>query len=143
MQDKFSFNPMDNLRYDGPASVVVFLVALPLCFGIALASGAPLVSGLIAGVAGGVIAGALSKSAVSVSGPAAGLSTIVLASLQELGSFQLFLTCVVIAGFIQIALGFLKAGTIGHSFDYRDGKEMTDCSCLQETEGYLNEPGDD
>ena len=116
MQDKFSFNPMYNLRLDGPASVVVFLVALPLCFGIALASGAPLVSGLIAGVVGGVVAGALSKSAVSVSGPAAGLSTIVLASINELGSFPLFLSCVVIAGIIQIALGYLKAGTIGHFF---------------------------
>lgn len=116
MQDKFSFNPMDNLRYDGPASVVVFLVALPLCFGIALASGAPLVSGLVAGVVGGVVAGALSKSSVAVSGPAAGLSTIVLTSIQDLGSFQLFLTCVVFAGLIQIALGYLNAGKVGHFF---------------------------
>ncbi|HRI80241.1 MAG TPA: SulP family inorganic anion transporter, partial [Cyclobacteriaceae bacterium] len=107
---------MDNMRYDGPASVVVFLVALPLCFGIALASGAPLVSGLVAGVVGGVVAGALSKSSVAVSGPAAGLSTIVLTSIQDLGSFQLFLTCVVFAGLIQIALGYLNAGKVGHFF---------------------------
>ena len=99
---------------DFPASVVVFLVALPLCLGIALASGAPLFSGLIAGIIGGVVVGALSGSYVSVSGPAAGLTTIVAAAILDLGSFQAFLLSVVLAGIIQIGLGFAKAGTIGH-----------------------------
>lgn len=116
MQEKSSFRPVDYILYDGPSAIVVFLVALPLCFGIALASGAPLLSGLIAGIIGGVVAGSLSKSSLSVSGPAAGLSTIVFSSIQELGSFPAFLLCVVIAGAIQIVLGFLKAGSIGHFF---------------------------
>ena len=116
MEEKISFRPMDNLAHDVPASIVVFLVALPLCLGIALASGAPLFSGLVAGIVGGVVAGLISRSPVSVSGPAAGLTTIVLASITELGSFSLFLSCVIIAGLIQIALGFIKAGTIGHFF---------------------------
>lgn len=101
---------------DFPASVVVFLVALPLCLGIALASGAPLFSGLIAGIVGGVVVGGLSGSSVSVSGPAAGLTTIVAAAILDLGSFQAFLLSVVLAGLIQIGLGFAKAGSIGHFF---------------------------
>jgi MFS superfamily sulfate permease-like transporter len=101
---------------DFPASVVVFLVVLPLCLGIALASGAPLFSGLIAGIIGGVVVGALSGSSVSVSGPAAGLTTIVAAAILDLGSFQAFLLSVVLAGIIQIGLGFAKAGSIGHFF---------------------------
>jgi MFS superfamily sulfate permease-like transporter len=109
-----------NLRHfwssDFPASVVVFLVALPLCLGIALASGAPLFSGLIAGIVGGVVVGALSGSSVSVSGPAAGLTTIVAAAILDLGSFQAFLLSIVLAGLIQIGLGFARAGTIGHFF---------------------------
>ena len=107
-----------NLRnfwpYDFPASVVVFLVALPLCLGIALASGAPLLSGLIAGIVGGIVIGALSGSPISVSGPAAGLTTIVAAAILDLGSFNSFLLSVMIAGLIQLGLGFAKAGTIGH-----------------------------
>ncbi len=99
---------------DFPSSVVVFLVALPLCLGVALASGAPLFSGLIAGIIGGIVIGALSGSYVSVSGPAAGLTTIVAAAILDLGSFQAFLLSVVLAGIIQIALGFAKAGSIGH-----------------------------
>jgi MFS superfamily sulfate permease-like transporter len=101
---------------DFPASVVVFLVALPLCLGIALASGAPLFSGIIAGIIGGVVVGALSGSSVSVSGPAAGLTTIVAAAILDLGSFEAFLLSVVLAGLIQIVLGYAKAGTIGHFF---------------------------
>lgn len=116
MEEKTSFRPVDNLVHDIPASLVVFLVALPLCLGIALASGAPLFSGLIAGITGGIVGGFLSKSPVSVSGPAAGLTSIVIASISDLGSFSVFLTCVVIAGVIQLVLGFLKAGTIGHFF---------------------------
>lgn len=100
--------------YDFPASVVVFLVALPLCLGIALASGAPLLSGLIAGIVGGVVVGILSGSPISVSGPAAGLTTIVASAILDLGSFNIFLLSVIIAGIIQLGLGFAKAGTIGH-----------------------------
>lgn len=116
MKKVLSFSIKDNLAFDVPAAVVVSLVALPLCLGIALASGAPLFSGLIAGIVGGIVAGSLSKSHVSVSGPAAGLSTVVLASIHELGSFSLFLCAVVLAGAIQIALGYLRAGKIGNFF---------------------------
>lgn len=107
---------LSNLRYDLPASIVVFLVALPLCLGIALASGAPLFSGIIAGIVGGTIVALLSGSPLGVSGPAAGLAVIVLTSIQELGAFDIFLVAVVIAGFLQIALGLLRAGVIGYYF---------------------------
>jgi MFS superfamily sulfate permease-like transporter len=116
MEEKISFRPIDNLMRDIPAAFVVFLVALPLCLGIALASGAPLFSGLVAGISGGIVGGFLSRSSISVSGPAAGLTSIVIASIADLGSFPMFLACVVVAGLIQIVLGFLKAGTIGHFF---------------------------
>jgi MFS superfamily sulfate permease-like transporter len=99
--------------YDISASIVVFLVALPLCLGIALGSGAPLSSGIIAGLIGGVVIGLLSKSSLSVSGPAAGLIAIVILALQQLGSFEVFLLAVVLAGFLQIIFGFLKLGTLG------------------------------
>ena len=98
---------------DITASVVVFLVALPLCLGIALASGAPLFSGLIAGIIGGIVVGIASKSHLSVSGPAAGLTAIVATALFTLPSFEAFLLAVVLAGVMQIALGFAKAGVIG------------------------------
>ena len=101
---------------DLPSSLVVFLVALPLCLGIALASGAPLASGLIAGTLGGVVAGLLSGSALSVSGPAAGLTSIVFSSIQDLGSFNQFLACVVLAGALQLFFGYIRAGVIGHFF---------------------------
>ncbi len=101
---------------DFPSSVVVFLVALPLCLGIALASGAPLFSGLLAGIVGGIVAGALSGSPLSVSGPAAGLTSIVAASILDLGSFQIFLFAVVLAGILQIVMGLARAGSIGHFF---------------------------
>lgn len=105
-----------NLQKDLPASIVVFLVALPLCLGIALASGAPLFAGLITGIIGGIVTSSISGSQLSVSGPAAGLTVIVLTSIAALGSFQLFLAAVVIAGIIQIILGLIKAGTIGNYF---------------------------
>ncbi|HMJ69262.1 MAG TPA: SulP family inorganic anion transporter [Cyclobacteriaceae bacterium] len=98
------------------ASLVVFLVALPLCLGIALASGAPLQAGLIAGVAGGIVVGSLSGSNVSIAGPAAGLTTIVIAAIAELGSFEAFVLTVVLAGILQFIMGIIKAGTIGHFF---------------------------
>ena len=106
----------DKLKADIPASVVVFLVALPLCLGIALASGAPLISGVIAGIVGGVVVGALSGSPLGVSGPAAGLAVIVLTAIQDLGAFDVFLVAVILAGLIQIALGFAKAGVIAYYF---------------------------
>src|SRR3954463_1453654 len=98
---------------DIPASVVVFLVALPLCLGIALGSGAPLFSGIIAGMVGGIVIGLLSGSQLSVSGPAAGLTAIVVASITKIGVYEGFLLAVVLAGVIQLILGFLKAGVIG------------------------------
>ena len=103
-------------RSDLPASVVVFLVAVPLCLGIALASGAPLISGLIAGIIGGIVVGVASGSQLGVSGPAAGLAAIVLVAIQQLGSFELFLTSVALAGLLQIGLGFLRAGVIAYYF---------------------------
>ena len=103
-----------NLKYDGPASLVVFLVAVPLCLGIALASGAPLFSGVIAGIVGGLIVGAASGSQVGVSGPAAGLAVIVLSAIESLGAFEMFLMAVVLSGVIQIALGYARAGVIGY-----------------------------
>lgn len=109
-------NLLNDLKQDLPAGLVVFLVALPLCLGIALASGAPLFSGVIAGIVGGIAVAAVSGSSVSVSGPAAGLTVIVLHSIQQLGSYELFLLSVVLAGSIQVILGYLKAGIIGHYF---------------------------
>jgi MFS superfamily sulfate permease-like transporter len=102
-------------RHDFPAGLVVFLVALPLCLGIALASGAPLFAGIISGVVGGVVVGFLSRSQLSISGPAAGLTTIVLAGISDL-TFPIFLNAVIIAGLIQIIAAFLNAGSMGHFF---------------------------
>lgn len=98
---------------DIPASIVVFLVALPLCLGVAVASDALPVTGIIAGIAGGIVTGLLSKSHLSVSGPAAGLTAIVSGALGKLPSYEVFLLSVVLAGVFQILLGFLKAGIIG------------------------------
>lgn len=109
-------NVFAHLRSDFSSGLVVFLVALPLCLGIAMASGAPLFSGIIAGVVGGIVVGWLSNSHISVSGPAAGLTAIVLSAIATLGSFEVFLTAVLLAGLMQIALGFLKAGAISNYF---------------------------
>lgn len=105
-----------HLKDDIPAGIVVFLVALPLCLGIALASGAPLFSGLIAGLVGGLIVSWLSGSQLSVSGPAAGLTVIVFNAIETLGSFHGFLVACVLAGIIQLTFGFLRAGIIGAFF---------------------------
>lgn len=102
-----------SLSSDLPASIVVFLVALPLCLGVALASNAPLFSGIIAGVCGGIVVGVFSRSHLSVSGPAAGLTAIVASAITSLASFEAFLVVVVLAGAMQIVLGFCKAGIIG------------------------------
>ncbi len=107
---------LKNLKNDLPASVIVFLVAVPLCLGIALASGAPLFSGIIAGIVGGIVVGILSGSQLGVSGPAAGLAVIVLTAIQELGAFETFLMAVVIGGVFQLLLGYAKAGIIGYYF---------------------------
>jgi len=109
-------NLFGNLKSDFASGLVVFLVALPLCLGIAMASGAPLFSGIISGIIGGIVVGYLSKSHVSVSGPAAGLTAIVLTAITDFGAFNIFLTAVFLAGLIQLALGFLKAGSISNYF---------------------------
>ncbi|MFC6269412.1 SulP family inorganic anion transporter [Frigoriflavimonas asaccharolytica] len=105
-----------NIQENFPSGVVVFLVALPLCLGIALASGAPPLSGIIAGIVGGLVIGYLSNSAISVSGPAAGLAAIVLVGIADLGSFELFLAAGLIAGVLQIILGFIRAGSLSNYF---------------------------
>lgn len=102
-------------KTDVPAGLVVFLVAIPLCLGIALASGASALSGVIAGIVGGLIVTLFSNSSLGVSGPAAGLVAIVAPAIQHLG-FQNFLLAVVLAGVIQFLLGIFKAGTIGYYF---------------------------
>jgi MFS superfamily sulfate permease-like transporter len=105
-----------SLKRDLPAGIVVFLVALPLCLGIALASGAPFFSGLISGIIGGIVIGALSGSNLSVSGPAAGLAALVLAAITNIGNFQLFLCAVLIAGILQVLMGLAKLGGIANYF---------------------------
>ncbi len=102
------------LKNDLPASVVVFLVATPLCLGIALASGAPLLSGIISGMIGGIVVGFISQSQTSVAGPAAGLAAVVLASIAQLGGFEVFLTAVFIAGIFQLIMGIAQAGVIAN-----------------------------
>jgi MFS superfamily sulfate permease-like transporter len=105
--------PFDHVAKDLPAALVVLLVALPLCLGIALGSNAPLIAGLVAGVVGGVVVGLVSRSPLSVSGPAAGLTTIVAAAIATLPSYEAFALAVVMAGIMQIVLGMLRAGVIG------------------------------
>ena len=110
-------NLFKNIKNDLPASIVVFFVAVPLCLGIALASGAPLFAGIIAGIVGGIVVGVASGSPLGVSGPAAGLAVIVLTSIASLGgSWTAFLLAVVLAGIFQLILGFAKAGFIAYFF---------------------------
>src|SRR5690349_10496212 len=101
------------LPSDLPASVVVFLVALPLCLGIALGSGAPLFSGIIGGMVGGIVVGLASGSQLSVSGPAAGLTAVVVAAIGKMPAFEAFTLSVVLAGVLQVVFGFIRAGIIG------------------------------
>lgn len=103
-------------KEDLPASVVVFLVALPLCLGIAVASGAPPMAGIIAGVVGGLVVGWISGSPLGVTGPAAGLTGVVLVGIQELGSFEVLTAAVAVSGLVQIVLGALRAGIIAYYF---------------------------
>ncbi|SDQ36011.1 Sulfate permease, MFS superfamily [Chryseobacterium soldanellicola] len=107
---------LGGIKENFPSGLVVFLVALPLCLGIALASGAPPLSGIIAGIVGGLVVGSLSNSNISVSGPAAGLTAIVLTAITDLGAFELFLCAGIIAGLIQLVLGFIRAGSISNYF---------------------------
>lgn len=117
MKDKVQHtNYLANLNKDIPSGLVVFFVALPLCLGISLASGAPLLSGVITGIVGGLLVAWLSGSQLGVSGPAAGLTVIVLNGIESLGSFEAFLLAVVLAGVFQVVLGFVKAGVIGLYF---------------------------
>ncbi len=115
------------LKNDLPASIVVFLVALPLCLGISLASGAPFFSGIISGIIGGVIIGLMSGSKLSVSGPAAGLAALVLAAITSLGDFRLFLCAVVIAGILQILMSIAKLGGIANYFPSSVIKGLLTC----------------
>ena len=103
-------------KNDIPAGIIVFFVALPLCLGIALASGAPLFSGIIAGVVGGIVIGLASKSQVGVSGPAAGLAVIVFHAIETLGGWPIFLLAVFLAGVLQLIMGYLKLGVIAYYF---------------------------
>lgn len=107
---------LSHLRHDFSAGLVVFLVALPLCLGVALASGAPLISGIVAGMVGGIVVAWASGSQLSVSGPAAGLTVIVFNAIEALGGFSGFLLSLMMAGCLQIGLGFMKAGVIGAFF---------------------------
>lgn len=103
---------LSSLKFDITAGVVVFLVAIPLCLGIALASGAPLFSGIISGILGGIVVGLLSESAVSVSGPAAGMVAVVIGAIGALGGFDIFLLSLMFAGILQICIGSLRAGFV-------------------------------
>lgn len=105
-----------NAKSDLTSGLIVFLIALPLCLGIAQASNAPLFAGIVSGVIGGIVIGFLSKSQVSVSGPAAGLVAIVIVAIEKMGAFEIFLCSVMIAGVIQLILGIIRAGSIANYF---------------------------
>jgi MFS superfamily sulfate permease-like transporter len=104
------------LKHDLPAGLSVFFVALPLCLGISLASGAPLYAGILSGIIGGMIVSLISGSALGVSGPAAGLTPIVAGAILAHGDYRIFLLSVVLAGAFQLALGLLKLGVITNYF---------------------------
>jgi MFS superfamily sulfate permease-like transporter len=120
-------NLFANAKKDIPSGVVVFLVALPLCLGIALASGAPFFSGIISGIIGGIVIGSLSGSKLSVSGPAAGLAALVLAAITTIGDFRLFLCAVLLAGLIQMLMGLARLGGIANYFPSSVIKGMLTC----------------
>lgn len=116
MKRRFKYYRLIFFRYDLPAGLSVFLVALPLCLGIALASGAPLYAGILSGVIGGIVISLISNSALGVSGPAAGLSTVIAAAIISFGDYKIFLLSVVVAGLFQLVLGLLKLGVIANYF---------------------------
>lgn len=105
-----------HFKTDLSAGLVVFLIALPLCLGISLASGAPLFAGIISGIIGGIVVGFFSSSSINVSGPAASVALVIYTAVQTFGSYEAILIAVVLAGVLQIILGFLKAGTIAYFF---------------------------
>lgn len=147
-KDPFAF--LKNLKHDLPASIIVFLVAVPLCLGIAAASGAPLISGLIAGMIGGIIVTIFSGSSLGVSGPAAGLVAIVIAAVEKLGSLELFFLATALAGLIQILLGLLRGGIIAYYFPNSVIKGMLAgigiiiiLKMVPDAFGFLEEPGQD
>lgn len=113
---KFKYYRLIWFKHDFPAGLAVFFVALPLCLGIALASGAPLYAGLMTGIIGGLVVSVISGSQLSVSGPAAGLTTIVSASILSLGDYRIFLLCVIVAGLVQLTMGLLKFGGVAYYF---------------------------
>lgn len=116
LKRKFRYYRLIWFKHDLPAGLSVFLVALPLCLGIALASGAPLYAGLLSGIIGGLLVALVSGSQLAVSGPAAGLSTMVAASIASFGDYKIFLLVVVVAGLFQLVLGLLKLGSIANYF---------------------------
>lgn len=116
MKRAFTYYRYIWIKHDLPAGLSVFFVALPLCLGIALASGVPLYAGLLSGIIGGLIVTLISGSQLSVSGPAAGLTALVLSALATLGDYSLFLSAVIIAGLFQILIGILKLGVISNYF---------------------------
>src|SRR4030095_9194531 len=111
---KTRFYFLSFLKHDFKASITVFFVALPLCLGISLASNTPVYSGLIAGIIGGIVVAIISKSHISVSGPAAGLTAICASAITELGSVEVFFLSVAMAGLVQVLLGLLKLGGFTH-----------------------------
>ena len=113
---KFKFYRLIWLKYDFSSGIAVFLIAIPLCLGIALASGAPLYSGILSGIIGGIVVSLISGAQLAVSGPAAGLTTIVAAAIVSFGDFKNFLLCVIVAGLFQIVLGLLRLGVIAYYF---------------------------
>ncbi|SFQ46634.1 SulP family inorganic anion transporter [Parafilimonas terrae] len=116
MKRTFKYYRIIWVRHDLSAGLSVFLVALPLCLGIALASGAPLYAGLLSGIIGGIVAGSISGSQLAVSGPAAGLTTLVASSIISFGDYKIFLLTVIVAGIFQLLLGLLKLGVIANYF---------------------------
>ncbi|MCL4526145.1 MAG: SulP family inorganic anion transporter [Gammaproteobacteria bacterium] len=116
MEHSVNLSPFKNLRADVPAAVVVALVAMPLCLGVALASGTPLIAGLIAGVMGGLLVPLFSRSQLAVSGPTPAIVATVLLAMQTLPGFSALLLAVVIAGGIQMVLGAIRAGVVAYFF---------------------------
>src|SRR3984893_534597 len=111
---KTKFYFLSFLKYDFKASITVFFVALPLCLGISLASNAPVYSGLLAGIIGGIVVSLISKSELSVSGPAAGLTAICAAAITQFGAIEVFFLSVAVAGLLQILLGIFRLGGFTH-----------------------------
>jgi MFS superfamily sulfate permease-like transporter len=114
----------DYFKDDLPASLVVFLVALPLCLGIAQASGVDPIAGVIAGIVGSIVVGLLSGSIVGVSGPAAGLAGIVISYMIQLQDYRIFLIVLVLSGVIQLLFGLLKIGVIAAYIPFNVVKGM-------------------